>query len=85
MSGSNTITWTSAFVVIGLLALVAVVLVVVIHQGALTWRARVSAARDDEYRGLAARATRTQEQMATELAQLRARVESIETLLRAVD
>jgi hypothetical protein len=85
VSGANTATWPIAFLIIGALALIAVVIVVVIQQGAITWRARVSAARDNEYRELAARATAVQENLATELSQLRIRVESIEALLRTVD
>lgn len=85
MTGSNTATWPTAFMVIGILALVVIVVVVVIRQGALTWRARVSAARDDDYHKLVARITQTQEEMTSELSRLRARVESIETLLRAID
>lgn len=85
MSGSQSATWQTAFIGIGILALITIVVVVVIYQGALIWRARVSAARDNEYRDLATRATATQEEVVTELAQLRARVESIEVLLRTVD
>jgi hypothetical protein len=85
VSGSNTLTWESASVIIGTLVLVTIVVVVVIHQGALSWRARVAAARDNEYRGLAARGTLVQEETANQLAQLQARMNSIESLLRTID
>ena len=73
-----------------LILLLGVVLLVV-WQGFVTWRARASLARDDAYRKLAEqfaaeqrRAAEDQQKISEDLGDLRARVAAIEKLLREV-
>jgi type VI protein secretion system component VasK len=58
--------------------------IVVVWQVAVTWRARIVASRDRAYQQLAEEAVATQRQAAADLADLRERVASIEKLLREV-
>ena len=74
------------------LVLVTAVLVVVIWQAFVTWRAKAALAREQEFRRLAERATTSQEQIERQLAdisaqlgQLNARHESLERILKEVE
>jgi hypothetical protein len=77
---------------LGILGLVALVVVVTIWQMFATWRARAVLAREDEFRGLSARAVAAQEssgrrldEIAADVTQLRARLDSIERILSVVE
>lgn len=79
-------------VLLGILGLIALVGVVLIWQAFATARARAKLAREDEYRGLSARAVATQEastrrldELAAELAQVRERLDKIERILTVVE
>lgn len=85
MSESDKLDWPTTAMGLGVLTLCTIVIVVVIWQAAVTWRARAKLAREDEYRGLAARATVAQEKTAAELAELRARLDAVEEVLHQVD
>jgi hypothetical protein len=77
----------------GLLSILAtVVLVVVVWQGFATRRAKAALAREDEYRGLSARTVVAQEStdqrleaFTTQLAEIQARLDSIERTLTVVE
>jgi hypothetical protein len=58
--------------------------VVVVWQVAATWRARMLAARDQAYQRLVEESVATQRRVATDLADVKARVVEIEKLLREV-
>jgi len=82
----------SSVFILGILGLVALVAVVTIWQMFATWRARTLLAREDEYRGLSARAVVAQESssrrlddIAAEVTQLRARLDAIERILTVVE
>jgi len=82
----------SSVFILGILGLVALVAVVTIWQMFATWRARALLAREDEYRGLSARAVLAQEsssrrldEIAAEVTQLRARLDAIERILTVVE
>lgn len=77
--------------VLGLLTLIAIVIVVVVWQVFATWRAKASVAREEAYQQLAERATaaaqqavENQQQMSAGMDEVRARVASIEQILRDV-
>lgn len=77
--------------VLGLFALITLIAVVIIWQVFSVARAKASAAREQAYQQLAARATETQERIANDLGratedlgELRQRVATIEKLLREV-
>jgi len=83
--------WPGAAIAITGIIFVMTVASVAIWQIFGTWRARKLVAREDAYRTLAADATAAQQrfatvqqEMATDLADLRARVTAIEALLREV-
>ena len=76
---------------IWLLFLLLGVILLVVWQGFVTWRARASIARDDAYRKLAEqfsvaqqRTAEEQQKISDDLGDLRARVAAIEKLLREV-
>ncbi|WP_213455097.1 hypothetical protein [Rhizomonospora bruguierae] len=78
--------------VLGILGLLALVAVVTIWQMFATWRARAMLAREDEYRGLSARAVAAQEsssrrldEIAAEVTQVRVRLDAIERILTVVE
>lgn len=78
--------------ILGILGLAALVAVVWIWQTSTTRRARAAIARDEEYRGLSARAVVAQEnvsrrldEIAVDVAQLRARLDAIERILTVVE
>lgn len=84
-------TWDLAFFLVGSLAVFGIVGVVVIWQIFATWRARMSVAREDAYRQLAADAIDAQrrtaqelERATIELAQLRATTAELERMLKEV-
>ncbi len=75
-----------------LFAGIATVLTVTIWQLAANWRAKLALVREDEYRALAERSIRAQEETRRQLAGLderltatHSRVESVERILREVD
>src|SRR5690606_7710570 len=74
------------------LTLGTIVAVTIIIQLAATWRARMSAAREENYRQLAERATaalaentKSRKQVERELADIRAKLASIDHVLRQVE
>lgn len=84
-------TWDLAFFLVGTLAVFAVVAVTIIWQAFGTWRARMSVAREDAYRQLAADATEAQRRIANELeratfelGQLRATTTELERMIKEV-
>lgn len=86
----NTEAWGMIFALV-LFALITVLIVVVVWQGFATWRARASVAREEAYRKLAEQSAAAQQRTAEEeqkisedLGDLRARVATIEKLLRDV-
>jgi nitrogen fixation protein FixH len=77
--------------VLGLLTLIAAVGVVLMWQIFATWRAKASVAREEAYQQLAERATtaaqqavENQKQMSANMEEVRARVTSIEQILRDI-
>ncbi|HEY8474241.1 MAG TPA: hypothetical protein VIL37_16610 [Natronosporangium sp.] len=77
---------------LAVLGMVMVVVVVLIWQVFATSRARAALAREDEYRGLSARALVAEEQanrrlddIAAQLAQIHGRLEKIERILTVVE
>lgn len=84
--------WPDAVIAAAGIAMVTAIVVVGIWQIFASWRARVSAAREEAYKDLAARFATTQEQLvaaqgrvATDLSEVKARVENIERILREVE
>ncbi|MEV6522469.1 hypothetical protein AB0M43_11040 [Longispora sp. NPDC051575] len=82
----------NGFLILGVVGLTACVAAVAIWQLFATQRARATLAREDEYRGLAARAVLAEEanarrldELATGLADVRTRLEKIERVLTAVE
>ncbi|MEQ4301488.1 hypothetical protein ABNF97_08865 [Plantactinospora sp. B6F1] len=79
-------------VLLGILGLLTLLGVVLIWQAFATARARAKLAREDEYRGLSARAIAVQEdsgrrldEITREIVELRARLDKIERVLTVVD
>lgn len=84
-------TWDLAFFLVGSLAVLAIVGVVIIWQVFATWRARMSVAREDAYRQLAADSAEVQRRVAQELeranfelGQLRATATELERMIKEV-
>lgn len=84
--------WPDAVIAAAGIAMVTAIAVVVVWQFFASWRARVSAAREEAYRDLSARFADTQEQLvadqgrvAADLSEVKARVENIERILREVE
>jgi hypothetical protein len=82
----------SSVFTLGILGLIALVAIVTIWQMFATWRARAVLAREDEFRGLSARAVVAQESsshrldaIAAEVTGLRARLDAIERILTVVE
>lgn len=89
MSGND---WLEVVGAIGLFTLVTTVIVVTIVQVATSWRAKATLAREVEYRKLAETAVRTQESTERQLAELgermadlQARMSSLERILKEVE
>ena len=89
---SDTDTLAGLGFVLGLAALVALIIVVVLWQGASIYRARTAAARESAYQSLAARAVTAQEELvagqqrtAATLDELRNRMTKLENILQAVE
>ena len=83
--------WPLAIFLIGMFFAIAAVLIVLVWQGAATWRARQSVAREGAYRQLADDAIRAQERTAdrleraiAELTEIRQRTAELERLLKEV-
>jgi cell division protein FtsB len=79
------------FFVLGILALITTLIVVVVWQTFVTWRARMSVEREEAYRKLADQATSAlqktaeeQEKIGEGMEELRTRVAAIERMLREV-
>jgi Tfp pilus assembly protein PilO len=70
-------TWQEAVMGASGMAFLLVLIVVVIVQGAATWRARMSVAREEAYRRLAEEATRAQQQTAEQLERIRAELSTV--------
>jgi hypothetical protein len=92
MEPVNGPTWTQAVFVLGMLAIFATVGIVVVWQALVTWRSRMSVAREEAYRNLAEQVTQAQlriadslEKAVTELSELRQRTAELERLLKEVD
>lgn len=77
--------WAEITMALGSSVLFTAVVVVLIWQAAVTWRARAALAREAQYRQLADRATAAQEKTAVELTELRARLDQVEDVLRQVE
>ncbi|HEV2529386.1 MAG TPA: hypothetical protein VGT61_13150 [Thermomicrobiales bacterium] len=84
----NTRDWQEIIGVIGVFLLLTTVITVTIWQLAATWRARAALAREQEYQRLAATAISAQTSMTLQITQLndhlaevRARLDSVERLL----
>ncbi|MGE5595989.1 MAG: hypothetical protein ACM3S1_08145 [Hyphomicrobiales bacterium] len=84
-------TWDLAFFLVGSLAVLTTAGIVIAWQIFATWRAKMSVAREDAYRQLAAEATEAQrrtaselERAAFELQQLRATTAELERMLKEV-
>ncbi len=91
-SSSSGTQWPDALIASAGIAMVTAITVVVIWQFFVSWRARVSAAREDAYRDLSARFASTQEQLvvdqgrvAADLSEVKARIENVERILREVE
>lgn len=85
-------TWQEALMGASALVFTGTIVVVVIIQVAATWRARVSAAREEAYRRLAEAATQAQqktaqqlEQVLADLAALQERTSHLQRVLKEVE
>jgi len=83
--------WPAAMIAVGGIAMITVIAAVAIWQGMASWRARMSAAREEAYRKLAeenlsaqTRMAVQQQRIADDLAGLNERVANIEKLLKEV-
>jgi Flp pilus assembly protein TadB len=77
--------WQEIIGVTGVFVLITVVLSIAIVQLASTWRAKAALAREAEYRVLADKAVRTQEETERQLRDVQDRLRSIEHVLKEVD
>jgi hypothetical protein len=77
--------WQEIIGVTGVFVLITVVLTVAIVQLAATWRAKAALAREDEYRALAEKAVRAQEETERQLRDVQRSLRSIEHVLKEVD
>lgn len=77
--------WQEIIGVAGVFVLITVVLTVTIVQLASTWRAKAALAREHEYRALAEKAIRAQEETEQQLREVRRSLRSIEHVLKEVD
>ncbi|MEU0530848.1 hypothetical protein [Amycolatopsis tolypomycina] len=77
--------WQEILGVVGIFVLITVVLSIAIVQLAATWRAKAKLAREHEYRSLAEKAVRTQEEIERQLRDVQDRLRSIERVLKEVD
>jgi Flp pilus assembly protein TadB len=77
--------WQEIIGVTGVFVLITVVLTVGIVQVATSWRAKAALAREHEYRSLAEKAVRTQEDTERRLRDVQDRLRSIEHVLKEVD
>ena len=77
--------WQEILGVVGIFVLITVVLSIAIVQLAATWRAKAKLAREHEYRSLADKAVRTQEETERLLRDVQDRLRSIERVLKEVD
>jgi len=73
--------WQEIIGVTGVFALLSIAIV----QLASTWRAKAKLAREQEYRSLAEKAVRTQEETERQLKDVQDRLRSIERVLKEVD
>lgn len=83
--------WPLAIFLVGLFFAIAAVLIVLVWQGAITWRARQAVAREGAYRQLADDAIRAQERTAdrleraiADLTEIRQKTAELERLLKEV-
>jgi uncharacterized membrane protein len=83
--------WAEAVFVHGSFAAIMAAVIVLVWQGFVTWRARMSVAREEAYRKLAEQATEAQSRTAdclekalTELTELRQRTAELERILKEV-
>jgi hypothetical protein len=77
--------WQEIIGVTGVFVLITVVLTVTIVQLATTWRAKAALAREAEYRTLAEKAVRAQEETERQLRDVQRSLRSIEHVLKEVD
>lgn len=84
--------WPEAMIATAGVLMVTAIIVIVIWQIAASWRARVSVERETAYRELAGQSATLQEQLlaeqqrvASELGDVKTRVENIERILREVE
>lgn len=92
-NGTDTGTdWPEAMIATAGVLMVTAIIVIVVWQIAASWRARVSVERETAYRELAGKSATLQEQLlaeqqqvASDLSEVRARVENIERILREVE
>ncbi|MCK2239803.1 MULTISPECIES: hypothetical protein [unclassified Crossiella] len=77
--------WQELVGVFGVFTLITVVLTVIIWQSFISVRAKASAAREQAYQELAARAVAAQEDTARELTEARAQLAELQTRLASVE
>jgi hypothetical protein len=89
--GSDDMTWPLAFIATAFFTCIAVVVTVILWQSFVTYRARMSVARENAYKQLAEDSVRAQERTAdrlertvAELTDLRQRTAELERLLKEV-
>ncbi|MBB2740555.1 UNVERIFIED_ORG: nitrate/nitrite-specific signal transduction histidine kinase [Microbispora rosea subsp. rosea] len=82
MSGHD---WTEVVGAVGLFALITTVISVTVVQLAATWRAKVTLAREAEYRKLAEGAAQAQEATERRLAELGERFGQMQTRLASIE
>jgi type VI protein secretion system component VasK len=92
MDPSEGPTWTQAFFVLGALTILVTAGIIVVWQAFVTWRSRMSIAREEAYRHLAEQVTQAQtktseclEKATSELSDLRQRMAEVERILKEVD
>jgi hypothetical protein len=92
MDPSEGPTWTQAFFVLGALTILVTAGIIVVWQAFVTWRSRMSIAREEAYRNLAEQVTQAQsktseclEKASADLSDLRQRMSEVERILKEVD
>ena len=91
MDPSEGPTWTQAFFVLGALTILVTAGIIVVWQAFVTWRSRMSIAREAAYRNLAEQAIQSQskaseclEKATADLSDLRHRMAEVERILKEV-
>lgn len=92
MDPSEGPTWTQAVFVLGALTILVTAGIIVVWQAFVTWRSRMSIAREEAYRNLAEQVAQAQgktaeclEKATADLSDLRQRMAEVERVLKEVD